>query len=407
MTAARLRPVERATLLFFVLFLLVFPKGGIKVADVPITWGYIGLAPVFALFLYRLYDGAAGAVRTARLLVLGLLVPFQVIGWTAFLLNGVGNLGFSISFAVTFFFIPLVLVLVLGMELDRIDLTPLLRALRVAIPLIAAYGIVLFAYKLATGEFIEIPYLTVNAGDVGELDEKYIDRGGVFKLISTYNNGNIYGVSLLILLPLYTWLERSPVRTGIVKLSLLLTLSRTVWAGLLVHEVVQRLYVRRISAKALAALTGVLALIVGGIGYSLHLMDRSLSFVADRTLGGRIDQLETLRTATLFPSTEFEAIAEMVYLSILENFGILGLFTFLIGMSAPLALYFSGALPFAGTAYKRSLAAGLLLYLFVALSDGAILFIPVMVFYWFVVSLLLSDNASFSRASEAAAPGGG
>jgi hypothetical protein len=37
-------------------------------------------------------------------------------------------------------------------------------------------------------------------------------------------------------------------------------------------------------------------------------------------------------------------------------------------------------------------------YLFVATSDGAILFIPVMAIYWFLVSLLLSPAPTTSPA---------
>src|SRR5690606_38415621 len=103
--------------------------------------------------------------------------------------------------------LPPVILLVLGIHMDRLDLRPLLRALRAAVLLVSVYGIFLFFYKLLTGSFIEIPYLTVNAGDVGEMEGKSIDRGGIFKLISTYNNGNVYGISMLILLPLYAYLE--------------------------------------------------------------------------------------------------------------------------------------------------------------------------------------------------------
>ena len=93
-------------------------------------------------------------------------------------------------------------------------------AYAVAVLFVSAYGIFLFFYKLGTGSFIEIPYLTVNAGDLGELEGKSIDRGGIFKLISTYNNGNVYGISILILLPLYAHLEKRLSRVLTVKASL-------------------------------------------------------------------------------------------------------------------------------------------------------------------------------------------
>ena len=100
------------------------------------------------------------------------------------------------------------------------------------------------------GRFVEIPFLTVNFHDVGTLETtKYIDRGGIFKLISTYNNGNVYGVCLLMLLPFYNSVEPSKLKRMIVKLSLLLTLSRTVWFGLFFAEILTYLYVYRITFK--------------------------------------------------------------------------------------------------------------------------------------------------------------
>lgn len=374
-------------------FLLIFPKGGIKVGGVPVTWGYLALAAVVLPFLLDLMAGRGGALSRVRLVPLALLIPFQAVVTLGTIVNGASTFGFTVSLIVTFFFLPLVFLLVLGFYLDRVDLDFVMGWVRLGVLTVAAYGIFLFFFKLKTGTFIEIPYLTVNAGDVGGLEDKYINRAGIFKLISTYNNGNIYGVSLLILLPLYTWLERSALKISVVKLSLLLTLSRTVWAGLILYEVVQRLYVRRITARAVVVLVISLLLLAAGVAYALQLIGVNIGFLFDRNLGGRFAQLGFLETATVFPSVPFGGLGEIVYLSVVRNFGLVGLACFVVGMAAPLFLHLARCVPLANTAYKRSLAAGLLIYLVVAISDGAILYIPVMAFYWFVASLLMSPNA--------------
>ena len=86
---------------------------------------------------------------------------------------------------------------------------------RTCVFLAAAWGIFLFFFRPLTGHFIEIPYITVNASDYGELENtKNIARGTLFKLISTYNNGNLYGVATLLLLPLYLQLEPRRFRRG-------------------------------------------------------------------------------------------------------------------------------------------------------------------------------------------------
>ena len=387
--------IERWIVWSLVLFLLVFPKGGVKIAGVPLTWGYVLLALSTLPFFVQLVLGGQMRMAPLRLAAISALVPFQLVVWSALLLHGSNGTGFAVSLVVSFFFIPFAFLLALGVYLDRMQLAHLFRLLRLGIVLIAIYGIFLFVYKLKTGHFIEIPYLTVNAGDVGGLEDKYINRGGIFKLISTYNNGNIYGVSLLLLLPLYTWLEKSHLRQGIVKASLVLTLSRTVWVGLVLYEVLQRVYVRRVSARALALLGVALVMLALGVGYVMTLIGSDFSFLLDRNLGGRLGQLGALETAGLLSSQPFEAIYEIVYLSMLQTFGLFGLVAFLLAMGLPVWLHLMGAVPFAGSVYKRNLAAGLMTYLVISMSDGALLFIPVMAFYWFVVSLLLSDNPSF------------
>ncbi|MCK4632345.1 MAG: hypothetical protein KAT79_03690 [candidate division Zixibacteria bacterium] len=74
-------------------------------------------------------------------------------------------------------------------------------------------------------------------------------------------------------------------------------------------------------------------------------------------------------------------------MSILKNFGLLGLILFLLMMVTTIILSLDARSPL-----KRALLAGTVLYLMLAMSDGAIMFIPVMAVYWFVVSLLISRN---------------
>jgi len=395
---------QKAVILFLVTFLLMFPKGGIKLAGVPLTWGYLGLAPLFVVLSVLLLVGKEERIRAQRLLVLGALLPFQLVASFGLLTNGVSatGMGFTISLLVTFFFIPLMMVGVLGVYLDRIDLDFLLRLVRFALLFVAAYGIFLFFYKLLTGKFLEIPFLTVNADDAGALEKKkYIDRGGVFKLISTYNNGNIYGISIAMFLPLYCWLEKSTAKKTVVKLSLLLTLSRTVWAGLLMAELLTQLYVKRVSVRTVAILVPSVLLVVGGVLYTVQFIGLDpMAFLFDRGLGGRRGEWANLDETSLFPAMPFDTISEMVYLSVLRRFGLFGLAAFLVGMVTPLVLFLARAVPQSSTPYKRSIAAGLMTWLFMAVGDGAILYIPVGVIFWFLVSLLLSDNASVPGLAE-------
>jgi hypothetical protein len=388
--------LDRAVVAFLVLFLLVFPKGGVKVGGVPLTWGFLALAPLLLFFVAGVAGGRAAPLQRSRLLVMAALVPFQLVVFGSFLAYGFQDPGFAISMFVTFVFLPLMLVVVLGTHLDRIDLPYLLRWIRGGILAVAVYGIFLFFWKLGTGDYIEIPFLTVNAADVGTLGTKHNNRGGIFKLISTYNNGNIYGISLIMLLPLYAWMERSPWKRGVVKMSLVLSLSRTAWAGLLAFELIQRLWVRRPTARTFLGLAAAFAVMAGGVLWMLSLLDRDPSFLFDKTLGGRHFLWAELDRATVLPGRRFRAIEEITYLSVLNQLGVAGLAAFLLAMAVPLGLFWTRAVAFWDTAFKRAVMAGLLLYFFMSTSDGGILFIPINAFLWFLVSLLLSDNPTFA-----------
>jgi hypothetical protein len=172
-------------------FLILFPKGGFKAGSVPLTWGYglIGLALIFGMpfwllrFSYKVPRGIVWLFLS--------LAPLQFLFLYSLLFNGIGDFGFALSDLVAFFVLPVAFVVIFSQFLSEIRMERLLVLARWLVFLAAAYGIFLFVWRLTTGTYIEIPFLTVNLDDVGTLDSKYNRRpGGLFQLISTYNNCN-------------------------------------------------------------------------------------------------------------------------------------------------------------------------------------------------------------------------
>jgi hypothetical protein len=227
---------------------------------------------------------------------------------------------------------------------------------------------------------------------MGEIALKHNDRGIVFKLISTYNNGNIYGICMLIFLPFFCFLENRNWRKYLVKSSLILTFSRTIWIGLIFNEIIYDLLVTKNKRTIIFKIFFGLTLLIS-VCISLSIfIGLPLDFLLDRNLGGRIGQLQYLESSTLLPDKAFSGISEIVYLGILNQFGILGLISYLIALSGPILLAFASfkdMIPI-----RSSILCGLLTYLFVSASDGALLYIPVMVFYWFLSSLVLRKSLS-------------
>lgn len=368
-------------ILFFLwLFLLVLPKGGFKIANIPLTWGYLllGITSFFVLL------EKSWTIQTPRFQALLCLLPFQIISACTIAINGAENIGMTISFIICFFFLPFAFLFLFSNAIENLDLSFFIPLFKKGILFIASYGIFLFFFKQISGHFIEIPFLTTNFGDFGQLEEKHINRGIVFKLISTYNNGNIYGICLLMLLPLYCFWEKSGWKRLPLKFSLLLTLSRTVWIGLLFHEIFFAIFVDKNYRKGVATmLSGIIFSVISLLIISQY-YGFSFSFFFDSELGGRSGQLSSLKESGYFSSLPFWGISEIVYAGILYSFGFLGLITFIIAMLGPVVLGILNSKP---SPFRNSLYAGAINYLFISISDGAILYLPTMVFFWFLISL--------------------
>ena len=381
-----IRLFEPNRILFILwLFLLIFPKGGFKIVGVPITWGYLILGTI-SIFLPLIRP--THSINTSRLLSLLSLVPFQIVSLAHIMINGSGSTGMTISFLLNFFFLPSLFFLLLSQNIDSMNLDRFFTLFKKGVFYISIFGVFLFIYKIATGKLIEIPFLTMNWADLGEVADKHNNRGFVTKLISTYNNGNLYGICVLILLPLYCYLEAASWRRAIVKLSLLLTLSRTIWIGLLFHEICYSYFVENRAMKSLLNAGIILSFL---LFLSLFFDFPLLSFIFDSSLGGRREAFSVFQDPSLFSTIPFCGICEVVYAGICDAFGVIGLLTFLIGMGGPLMIHLlRGSL----CNIQTSICLGIVNYLLISGSDGGILFIPVMAFFWFFCSLLSRPQMS-------------
>lgn len=389
-----LRPISKIVLYLLCIFLIAFPKGGFKVGTIPITWGYILLFLVCAASFFLMWkEGLKVYLPAPRLQVLLLCFPFQAYAFFILMFSKVSSVGFLLSAMVSLIAMPFLFLLVLNNYFDRPNFRssfiPLFKAL---ILFVAIYGIFLFFYRIKSGITLEIPYLTANIDDSGTLDsEKNNMRGDLSKLISTYNNGNIYGVCVLIFFPLYMEYEKRFIPRVLVITSLILTLSRTAWVGLLIY------FALTFSKEFLKPKTWIyLFLLIVVIAIAgpiiLEAMGKDTSFLFDKDLGGRAKQLDALNDISFFGDFEFSAITEIVYLSILKDFGIIGLVFFVLYLMAPLIVHYNyRKLAVTQNAVSKAWW-GLLLYVIIAASDGAILLIPVMAFYWFLAAFVFSDE---------------
>ena len=284
-----------------VTFLVLFPKGGIRLGAAPLTWGYLVMGLVFVpMALMRILQFPLRQTVPAILATVS-VVPFQALFIYTCIANGWGNLSYAVAEGTVFLFLPTIFLLVFPPFLRYVNGPRFKRQFCFCVFWAAMWGIFLFFYHPIMGKFVEIPYLTVNAGDYGLLEStKHIDRGGYLKLISTYNNGNVYGVATLILLPLYLKLEKSAWRRNTVRVALVMTLSRTVWAGLIVEQGLSLLYrmgdvVERfprvrpgVALRQGIALLATIGLVLAGL---TAFNSQGLAFLFNAGLGGREGEL--------------------------------------------------------------------------------------------------------------------
>lgn len=370
----------RKILFFIAVFLLVIiPKGGFKIAGIPITWGYLYLGLLFLIAIVVIVNKANFLVSSKHFLCYVATLPFVLYFTVNLLVRGYdGSFGNLIAFYISFGFLPLLFYIFLSPFLKKIELVFIETVLSKAVFWVSLYGIVLFVFKQLTGHYIEIPYLTVNAADLGTLEGKYNMRGSLYKLISTYNNGNIFGVCMLLLFPVFHKQNSSKVKLAIVILALLLTLSRTVWLGLLFYFIL--IYRNKIfKLIKIYAFLGLILFVFGTFLMNRYFQYGSLSgFILDSKLGGRIHQINQFTGLSFFGGQTFNFIEEIVYLSIFKQLGLVGLLLFCLSFFFQIYI---------GTKTKNNNYIYILAsitYLFICLSDGCMLYIPTLAFFYFV-----------------------
>ena len=385
-----------------VVLLILIPKGGVRLAGIPLTWGYLLLIALTPPALAVRFLAMPLLFPRRVLGTMLLLLPMQGCFLYAGMLYGIESFGFVVGTFAGLFALPWIFILLFGPLFPWINEKTLRRWFCGCVFWAAAWGLLLFVLYPLTHHDIEIPYITVNAADYGTIDSGKSNARGLFlKLVSTYNNGNIYGVATLLLFPLYARLESRRWRRMVVRLALLLTLARTVWVGLILTELlslVPPLYAQIRTFPVLylgearrrfAAVLLTIFLVFGSVSL-VTLRAGNLGFLFDRSLGNRTSQYDVASQTTFLPEQSLHGFQEVLYASAAEFWGVVGLFAFTLLMLSPLLVTVCsrGALR---SPLRRAALKALLVYAVIAASDGAFNFIPVMAFYWFVYAVFLYD----------------
>lgn len=356
-----------------------FPKAGIKVAGLPLTWGYFAIA--FFGLIAALTFPSQKAPRVAPAIQMGLgFLPLSLLVVVK-LLDPEGVVRVNLIWLVNFFILPFTILILFARNLELIPDQKLARVFTLCVRFIVAWGIMNFILYATTKETFDIPYVTVNADDL-DVFSKNNRRGGLMKLVSTYNNGNIFGACALLLGPLYLACEPDKKWRGLFILAIVLTLSRTAWFGLGCMLGIMTLTGQmKWNRASIWVMIGAVAVM---FPFLFGWMNWTAGNLLEANLGGRGYQVERLRLSAF--GTPSVKVLELVYVTLLQSFGLAGFVAVVVALFTP--VFYGVALFRQLSKIQKAALAGISTYLIIAAIDGAFLLIPVIAQYLFVCAIL-------------------
>jgi len=407
--------------LFTLLVNLLLPKGGYYQDTLPITWGYLLLAVAFLFTGSELLLELVCSGHRLFQICVCLLLAFASYVCIEYVFRSANteNLHTQLYIIVAVLGVPLAAISTTRYVLVRGGSDDLRKIMAWSLLGIFVVGVITFISSNWLGEFVGIPYVTFTGDDVSLLALKHVDRGDIFKMGATYNNGNILGINLLIWAPLVTDYLKGKWKALSLGLWIILfcTLSRTVWVGWIAVEVLTRLQSGRGTLRKLLIIpiVGIIAaVIVWEAGFFFNGRGAS-NFLMDSDLGGRRDQLDVVLS---FFGTTWDGLGrEIVYMWMLGCYGMVGTCLFLAAWTFPV---FSP--PAAPGAVARAAKIGLIAYLIMMASDGAFMLGPTQMTVWLVACFIFfggqkgpvpdagddetSHRFQTPRSQSALAPGG-
>lgn len=371
----------------FAILAIAIPKSGVAISGIPLNGIYLliclSLPFLVAKFLVR--GTTSGGGYDVYVL---LLFPFWMLFLTITLMNGIAKPPAYVGYVMSLVVVPLFFYL-WSCQLSPDKLQYLLRAMVWCVRFAAAFGILLFLYKIATGQYFSIPLLTTTLGADQTLESRMNDRGGIFKLFSTYNNGNIYAVCMIMLLPVYSAIEKSRKWIVLLMLTIMLTLSRTAWALLLLYCIFEYLvFNKAVSVKKLILICVLLCVVVPGMIALLGVMGKDLGFLFDAGLGGRASYLAYFFNAGFISHVPLYWSYEIPYVSIAEFVGLIGLLPFLMFFSN---IMLARSLFNVNRPVSRGACIGCVMYGVATFSDAALILVPTFIIYSLLVMLSFSE----------------
>lgn len=225
-------------LLITIFFNIWFPKAGIKLSEIPLTVGNVFLAITFFFWaMKKVMNRRMKINKISYILIILMLysfIKYLIIG------GFVKNIGYIIPLVVY----PLMFIIAYDTIDTKEKLQKVIKVICFGFFFICIYALLQYVFGI---EKVCIPGLTVNLSDYTTYGANwYLQKNNNnsseigTKIISTFQNGNLYGVNALLIYPIvYGYLKKENksflmyVSLALFVICVFLSLSRSCWLGII------------------------------------------------------------------------------------------------------------------------------------------------------------------------------
>lgn len=376
-------------LLLFTIFLNIWiPKSGVKIKNIPLTIGNVAYL-ILCLFFILSFIYSNRVYKDKIQIFIIIFISIFMIRFMLALTNLYIKFNDIIQYLIPLCIFPFIYIIIYNCIKDEEQLNKVLNILTLGFIFICVYGLIQSIFGI---DKVTIPGITVNYSDYKESPLWYLQKnngqGDSSKLISTYQNGNVFGVNLLLIFPIV--FENAKEKTKFILLILflmvgLLTLSRSVWLAMGIYLLLRFVFNNDTKIKSVIFRFIIILTLMIGIPYAFNNSPQLQARVGQTTE----DNVSTLSGRTpdavnLFDSASNDIVSiligpygliqfngggyEMTYVAIYMLSGLLGLLLF--SMFIAISLYklkkHIETNPVAKGCYY-----GMITYFFVAFVEGA------------------------------------
>lgn len=238
-------------------FNIWFPKAGIKLSGVPLTVGNIFFGLTFILWIVaKIRQGKIRNTKINLIIIIG--IWYYILKYIIIFKN-TGNIIPSMTFIIPLIIYPIMFFIIVDFIDEKEKFEKIIKIIIYGFFFLCLYSLIQYFIGI---DKCDIPGITVNLTDYKEMGPMWFlqKSNGISvetaKMVSTYQNGNLFGINIIFIYPLVYYYFRKNEKIRMISLILFifctfLTLSRTCWLGIILFIFLGIIMERERSKKAI------------------------------------------------------------------------------------------------------------------------------------------------------------